>query len=476
MCKLKIGLVGAMQYNFLGCKEQLFDNSVKELKCLSEKLGFDFYYYPDFVITGDDARKAKKAVEAEGVDFLLIQNTTFAAGDVIITLAKTNAYIGLWGLPENPGKSVFIDSVNSFCGINMYSSIVANYLKDYSIKYKWFYGYADQELFIKRFEVSARALAAIKKMKNSRVALIGGIAPAFNDLYFDERLGQKRLGIEIERNHEFSEIKDRAYSYKESELEAAFGTITCGYKCIKDASKESLEKNARFYKAYIDFCSEYRYDALGISCWPKMQTEAHGMSCSIIGKLNQNGIPAACEGDLPGAVSMLMLKYITEQPATLMDLSGFDEDDETVFMWHCGPSPECYANDNGVKLTYSNQPTATKDFNRVGLLHDMVFKPQAVTFMRFAGEWDGMFLADGNIINTPKNSFEGSRGWVGGLRLNRENISVRDFINTILVQGFQHHYPMMSGDITKELMEIAAWLDLKHVEAVGYQDFLQNKK
>lgn len=471
--KLKVGLVGVTQANFQGNKEKIFTDSVHFLKDYSGKLGFDFYHYPEFVVTGEDADQVKKAVESERVDFLLVQSTTFAAGEIINRLARASTFLGLWAIPETSFTgSNFCESTNSFCGVNMYVSIISNYLKDYSIKYKWFYGYTDHELFKKRFEITIRALTAIKKLKNSKVALIGGIAPGFNDLYFDERQGQKRLGIEIQRNHEFSEIKEKAHAYKDVEIKTIMEELMCGYNCTPDVSKESLNMHARYYKAYSDFTREYGYDALGISCWPKIQDE-NVLACSIIAKLNQNGIPAACEGDLPGAVSMLLQRYITEQPTTLLDLSGIDEEDQSVLMWHCGPSPECYANCDGSSLTYSYQPTDRTNIKKIGLISNMVFKPQNVTFMRITGEWDRMFLLDGKVMEGMKDSPNGSRGWISNLRLNRNAISVRDLMNTILVQGFQHHYPMMSGDITEELMEVAAWLDITMIEKVEYQNYLQ---
>lgn len=480
MNNLKIGFVGTTQTNFggglAGGKEKLFNQSVEALRLLSVKYGFELYVYNEMLVTDGDAIKAKKVLEAEKVDFLLIQNTTFSAGEIIIRLAKINAFIGLWALPEILSDgSVFVDSINSFCGMNMYSSIIANYLKDHSIKYKWFYGSHDSQQFGRRFEITIKALTAIKKLRNSRVALVGGIAPGFNDLYFDERIAQKKLGVEIQRNNEFSEIKERALKYKDSEIVKAKEVTTCGYKCISDASKESLDIHARFYKAYYDFCMDYKYDALGVSCWPKIQDENKCLACSIIGKLNQNGIPAACEGDLPGAVSMLLQKYLTEQPTTLMDMSGFDEDDQTVLMWHCGPSPEYYADSNGSVMTYSRQPSSPTSIKVIGLINDLVFKPQRLTFTRFAGEWDEILILDGKATDKPKKSYKGSRGWIGDLRLNRQEISVKDLVNTILVQGFQHHYPMVAGDITEELLEVAAWLDLKPIQVVGYENYLQNK-
>ena len=228
-----------------------------------------------------------------------------------------------------------------------------------------------------------------------------------------------------------------------------------------------------YYQAYYDFAKEYRYDALGISCWPKIQKDT--LACPIIAKLNQNGIAAACEGDLPSAVSMLLLQYLAQAPAALMDMTAFDENDQTILMWHCGPAAECYADDMGVQLTYSEQPDAAGRVARLGLINDLVFKPQHLTFMRITGEWDSMLLLDGKAFGKEKPSPAGSRGWIGGLRLNRKKIDVIDFVNTIFVQGFQHHYPMVAGDITEELMETAAWLGLTHVPAVVYENYLQTQ-
>jgi len=473
MSKLKIGLVGSMQINFPGDKKKHFNRSITELVGLSKELGFDFYYYPELVISKHDAEKAKKAIEAQCVDFLLIQNTSFAAGSVITILAKTNAFIGLWSIPEsNYGGQV---PLNSFCGTNMFSSIISNYLKGYAIKYKWFFGFADNKLFIERFKITVKALTVIKKMKNSAVALIGGIAPGFDDLYFDERLGQKRFGLDIQRNHEYSELRNMAKSYKLSELDLFLELVTDGYKSCKEASKEDIELNARFYKAYIEFANKYNYDALAISCWPKFQDEFNSVSCSILGKLNQNGIPAACEGDLPGAVSMLLLKYLSEQPTTLMDLIAFDEKDESVLLWHCGPSAECFANEDGVCLKYYIQNTEDGKGNPQGMINDLVIKPGIATIMRITGEWDKIFLSDGKFLDNKKESYKGSRGWFYDLKLNRKKINVLDFINTILAQGFQHHYPIVFGDLTEELMEIAAWLDLKPIQTVKYENYLQNQ-
>jgi len=477
MDKLKVGFIGTSQLSFPGDKEGQFRRSVNELNDFSEKFGFDLYIYNDTVIEESDAEKAVKAVEDNGVDFLLVQCTSFSGGFLTPVLAKVkNAYLGLWAVPESTRNGPV--PFNSFCSVNMSASIIGHYLKEYKIPFKWFYGNAGNDLFDKRLEVTIRALTAIKNIRKSKVALIGGIAPGFNDLYFDERNILKTFeGLKINRLHEFSEIKDRAQGYKTIELAPIIKEMVSEAKGVHTKSEHLLETNARIYKAYKDFLAEYGYSGLAISCWPKFQSEFKFSVCSVVAKLNDEGTIAACEGDLPSAVSMLFLKYLGNGETMLMDFSDFDESDETILLWHCGPASKRFCSDKGFTLgiNYHALPHEKgKKLNGCGIVRDMVFKPEHVTIARITGEGNKFFLAEGDFIDYEKKSFFGSRGWMGNLKLNGENISVRDFVNTVLVQRFQHHYPIISGNYSNEVMEAAAWLGMDFVNKVKYQEFMQN--
>lgn len=478
MLKLKVGLVGTSQKSFPGDREKQFARSVSEMEKLAQELDFELYVVKDTVVTQDDAKRAIKEIEDNSVDFLLVQNTTFSGGFLAPVLARVkNAYLGLWAIPEETDKGPV--PFNSFCSVNMYSSIIGHYLKEYNIPFKWFYGNSDNELFDRRFRVTISALTAIKNIRNSKVALIGGIAPGFDDLYFDERKIEKVFGgLEINRLHEFSEIRDMALSYKQTDIEPLLNEYVdeaCG---IHKKSEALLETSMRFYKAYRDFVRENSYNALAVSCWPKFQQEFNLSICSVVAKLNDDMIPVACEGDLPSAISMLILMYLSGKSPALMDMSAFDEEDETVLMWHCGPAPKNLSGEKGFTLgvNYHALPHEKgKAPNCCGVVRDMTFKPQHVTIGRIAGEGEKLFIAEGDFIDREKNSYCGSRGWLGNLELNGEHIAVRDFVNTVLVRKFQHHYPLVPGRLTDELKEMGAWLGMELLEKAPYTNYLQGK-
>jgi L-fucose isomerase-like protein len=473
MKKLKVGLVGLMHRNFTGDKEGQYNRSVKEMQELSKELDFEFYYVKNGIITDDEAWEARKEMEAQKVDLLMIQSTSFAAGTLISILARIDAYIGLWSVPEpaKEGKLQF----NSFCGVNMNASIIGEYLKEYDIPFKWFYGNKEDKFFINRFRITIKSLTAIKNLKSAKVALIGGIANGFDNQYFDERKLEKRFGTKLYRNHEFSEIKDRALSYKTEDVIDVIKRMENDSCSISKLAKENLEKSARVFQALADFKKENNYEAIAVSCWPKFRLEMEMVACSTIGQLNYENMVTACEGDVYGMITMLAMRYMSDLPTLLMDLSDLDENDNSVLMWHCGIGCKNLAYQGKVWMEpHCNPgPLPGKGMVLAAPVSEMVYAKQKATTARFTKEGDELFLLTGEFNNPDKPSFDGSRGWLGDLHLNGEPIGVIDLMNTIIVQQMQHHYAVASGDLHEEMLEVAAWLGIKPVEKVPYKNYLQ---
>ena len=474
--KLKIGLAGASQLSFPGDKPALFNASVEYMQELADKLEIELCVLRTTIVTPEEAQSARAYFEEEKVDFLLLQCTTFSAGTLVPVLFKNAPYrIGIWALKEPTRDGVLM--LNSFCSINMYSGIIKTYLKEYGTTAKWFFGDPGDAGLSRRLEVTLSALGAIKKLCNARIGLIGGIAPGFDDLYFDERKLERRFpGLHLNRLHEFGDISSMADAYPEEEISEEVRKITGDAHLINQDSIDLIGLNVRFYKAYKQLIAENGYDALAISCWPKFQEQYRYSICSVVGMLNDDMIPAACEGDVFGAVSMLILQTLVGRPTTLVDLVAVDEEDQSVEVWHCGPSAKEFAHERQYDLSvnYHGLPqTPGEPINSCGVTRDMVFAPGAVTSLRLSGEADEMFIFSGHIPEEDKPSFNGCRGWIGDLALNGEKITLPDFINTIMVQGLSHHYTLAYGDCTDEASEMSAWLGLSRIQKIPYRNYLQ---
>lgn len=490
--KIKVGMIGTSQLSFPGPKQKIYAEMAEQMKVNAKEMGFDIFIWGKQVITETDAAEAVEAMEKEKIDFLLVLNVSYSAGFLVPILYRIKgAAVGIWSIPEPQEGPVMF---NSFCSNNMYQAINDKYLKDYGIKSKWFFGYADDMRFKNRLSVTVKALATIKKLKTSRVALIGGFAPGFYDLYFDERSVFSKLdGIYINRLHEYDEIIKRAEKVTDSDVEkqmAILDNVSCADMSVyAETLKKSGLKMAnndfklrpfsiRMYLAYKRFAEEFGYDALAISCWPKFQDDYKYSVCSAIGMLNDEKIVAACEGDLMSAVSMLALQEMSGDSVTLMDFSAFDEKDDSVLLWHCGPSSKKFCENNGYCLShnFSGMAHGKGLVCGTGIVRDMEFDSGKASVFRFSGDMEKHLNLTGDFMGKGKPSNCGCRGWLKNLKLNGKQIGALDFTNTILSGGFEHHYAVATGDYGDEIAEMNKWLGIKSIKKISYENYLQNKE
>ncbi|MDR0720437.1 MAG: hypothetical protein LBF78_12440, partial [Treponema sp.] len=136
MEKLRVCAASTIQTSFWGSGQAEFLKvHITRLKELEDSLGFRLFWIDRPI--SDQAEAAKAAAEARdrGADFLLVQSTTFASGGTIIPFAQSGIPLGIWGIPEITDTGAI--PYNSFCGLNMYASIIRQYLGK-NIPYKWF--------------------------------------------------------------------------------------------------------------------------------------------------------------------------------------------------------------------------------------------------------------------------------------------------------------------------------------------------
>jgi len=471
MAKLKVGLVGICYPNFDALRLGVYRKSVDGMKALSAALGFELVAVPNEVQSADDAQRAAASLESAGVDFVLIQASSFALGDAILPLANLDARQGLWFLPEPAFEGNI--PLNSLTGFNLFASIMRRHPKESARPFKWFYGMPDDPQFRRRLEITVRALDALKQLKSARIGLIGDIAPTFFDLAYDAEAIAERLGVRVEVEP-LDRVFKRAGRYLEEEARNEAAAMSLRAADVQVTS-DWMTRTARVALALQDVAREGRYDALAVRCWPEFQSELGGIApCAAIAWLNEKGLPVACEGDVPGAVSMLAAYHVSRVPVTMTDLVALTEKASLVHLWHCGPGPVSWADDIGQALTY--HPTLDRasppDAPRHGVSSDLVFAPGPITIVRFSKDAANLLVMSAEVVKGPSRGYVGSRGWAGNLSMNGEPVSVPDLIETIAYYGLEHHYPLARGQWTDAFREIAAWAGIRVLSKVSYRDYL----
>jgi L-fucose isomerase-like protein len=471
MKKLKVGFAAGFMDGFSTVGLDLFARYRKELDRLSESLGIETVHFEKPMLTVKEAKRIRTELDEREVDFLLLFIPAYIIGDQVYEVMKARAAVGLWAIAEPRDEGPM--PLASFVNLSQNASIARNYFKGGGRKAKWFFGPMDGPLFKPRFDITVRVLRAIKNLRDARVAQIGKLADGHINHYNDVRDIYRRLGVDVTREYEVEDIIAKGEEIPADRVHGELKRLeeTTDRKSI---GVSKIEDSVRMYLAIRDICEHEDYRAVAFSCWPKLMPLKGMTGCLVNALLNNAGYPAGCEADVLSTVSMLLLHYLTGKSTVVMDLPSFDTGDNTLQLWHCGTSPFDMADAGGVKLEhhYFADYTSDERLKDVGPVTDVIFRQADVTVFRITGESDCFYYFTGRTFNEGKKTFNGSRGWVRDLHFNGEPVEVLDLVNTMLVNGLPHHYPVVLEDVGGCLEELAYWLELKRVRKVPYRDYL----
>ncbi|HON41694.1 MAG TPA: hypothetical protein PLM74_01000 [Bacillota bacterium] len=122
--------------------------------------------------------------------------------------------------------------------------------------------------------------------------------------------------------------------------------------------------SARIYLGLRRIVQEYHLDAVAVHCF-SLLTPLANTACYALARLNDEGVPATCEADIPSCLTMLFMWYLTSQPSFLANPSSIDLRTGTVVFTHCTiPTTMCtryslrshYESNLGVGITGELEP------------------------------------------------------------------------------------------------------------------------
>ena len=470
---LKIGFVGTAISPYYAEEQEVRKNSEVHLKKILENFDVELISFHKTIFSKDDSVEAENLLKNK-VDFLLIQTSSCSSGEQLYPLCNISSKIGVWAVPDIEKEGGV--KLHSLVSTSHYLGIIKKTLSKRKIKTKWFYNYADTDEFKNKFLITVKSLIAQKKLKQSRIGLIGGISPGFDNMIVDNDKIKQNIGTIIDEAT-ILELVDKAKNFKQSIIDEEIKKIKNAATDITVSDDDSFNKVTRVYFALKQMREENNWDSLAVQCWSQFQ-ELYGIApCMAYGWMgSEDGIAVSCEGDVQGAISMLLLNYIsnTEKSSTLLDLATFDREADAVLMWHCGVSPRHFANEDGIKWV-DHSTLGRKTEKKYGVAGDQVFKAQSSTTAYLGNNAGRLLILNSEIFNHTNKGYDGTRGWFKETKLNRLNISAENLINTLNMIGHEHHYAVGQGNHSKELLEFAAWNDLKLIDEIPLVDYISPK-
>jgi L-fucose isomerase-like protein len=413
------------------------------------------------------AETAIAEIAAAGpIDLLLILQVTFTDASMTVKLAgDSKVPVAIWALPE-PRLGGRL-RLNAFCGINL----AAHALGKAGVAHGALYARPDAPGLTAslkalaapaRIPASRAALAAagddaaaeraLAAVRGAKIGVVGRHPDGFDTCEYDDALLAKLLDARVE-THSLDELFAKARGTDTARVAGVRARAAESLAGLDAVNQEQLDKSLRVFCGLQDIQRASGAKGLAVRCWPEMFTEYGCAACGPMAMMNAERVPSACEADVNGALSQLIMQELAGEPAWMADLVDLDTADDTAVIWHCGLAPLSMRDP-------AAQAEATIHTNRkMPLLHQFPIKPGRITLTRIsqARNRTKLMVAGAEVIRAPM-AFTGTSGVI---RFDRPAAQVFD---TIMAEGLEHHFALAYGDHRGALRAIARRLDLPLLE------------
>lgn len=445
---------GSMRLGFVCLARKAFDHAMarsmaEEARSRLLGLAGNLVVPQDWMI--ESLKQAAAAVEdfqTGHVDAVLILCGTFASAELVLHIVEQlGVPLIIWTVPE-PDLGDYLH-LNSLVGGNAITSA----LYKLGHPYRFYYHSVDDERFYEALGRYLRVLGLARAIRAARIGVLGGRPAGFQDIVFDELFLRRKIGFQL---HMIELVDVIARSNRVSE--EASGDLARKWQSeysMAGPTSEELVTMGRLYRALKDLSEENQLDVLAVRCLPEIWEQLGITPCAALSVLTDEGLPASCEADVLGAATMYIHRWLSGGEAPFIsDLISIDAARNRGRLWHCGLAPACMAADRS-KVCLSRHYT-----RKTGVTMEFSLKPGPITLSRLdvIGQECRMLIASGSVTGEDIKL----KGSVADVTF-KENVVA--LLDTIVNQGFPHHFTMTYGDITEELKDLCGLMDIRVVTA-----------
>lgn len=442
---------------------------------LLDQCGYALCGPRNLLFDGDAASAAIDDLAQQRPDLILVLQVTFTDAASIEELAgKTERPLLIWSVPEPRDGGRL--RLNSFCGLNLASHSLGLHKRNFG----WLYCAPESKDALSQLKGlllgergtahiapisaqqafpgvqpaatgdtdSSNAARALDALKSKTIARIGEHPAGFSTCRYNADQLQKQTGIKVEE-HSIDMLFNKARQENDEQAAAIRAQVSQQVTGLDDVDQPQLTKSLKLCGALQTLTEESGYDAFALRCWPETFTEYGGAVCAAASMLGEKQVPCACEADVYGSVTQLLLQEISSQPVFLVDLVDVDVEDNTAVVWHCGQAPLSMCAEN-------SQAHATIHTNRkMPLLYEFPLRAGTVTLLRWSQARGVQQLIIGTAQMLERDmSFTGTSGV---LEFSDPAAAV---LERVISSGLEHHVALVYGDYSEDLAQVASLADL----------------
>ena len=205
----------------------------------------------------------------------------------------------------------------------------------------------------------------------------------------------------------------------------------------KGFNKKSIEGALKIYSGFKAIVNKYKFDGITVRCFDLLEIYKN-TGCLGLSLLNDEGIMAGCEGDVPALISMTILHLLTDEPVFMANPSSIDIDKNEIILAHCT-----------LPLNMPDEFYLKTHFESgigVGIKGDI--REGEATIFKLSGDGKEYFVSGGEIVeNLSKENLCRTQ-----IRL-RMNEDVKYFLQN----SIGNHHLICRGDNSKLVREFFEW-------------------
>lgn len=399
---------------------------------------------------GKQADAAVAKLKKQDFDLLIVCVAGWIPSWAVIRVIEpfTHLPMLLWGLSGYRDGARFVTTADQ-AG----TTALRKPMADMQFRFKYLANRLGEPAPLEQITSFARACAAVKRIRVAKIGMAGYRDMRLYGTLYDGVSLKARIGPEIE-HFDMLEIYQYMDSLRKADIAGAIRNARRNWTFLREPKPETLRNTARFYLALKRKIEERHYDGISYSdvdgVKKLMKFAPAGALTLLHDDLDICSIP---ENDAMGAVTQLMVKFLTGQPAAYLEFYEFTAQGALMGV------PD-YVPGGIVDGKVTVIPKAFGSFGE-GLLNVSKLKTGKITIARlgYGGDGYSVHVATGTAGTPP--AWE-EAGWsrpapqLPGLAIELD-CDHEGFIQNVLGQ----HYIIAYGDIRPEISDFCSLLQIK---------------
>ena len=200
---------------------------------------------------------------------------------------------------------------------------------------------------------------------------------------------------------------------------------------------KSIDGALKIYNGLKAIVNKYKVDGITVRCFDLLKIYKN-TGCLGLSLLNDEGIVAGCEGDIPALISMVILHYLTDEPVFMANPSSIDIDKNEIILAHC-TLPLNMPDEFYLKTHFESG---------LGVGIKGVIREREATIFKLSRDGKEYFVSGGEIIENLNNE---------NLCRTQIRFKMNESVKYFLQNSLGNHHLVCKGDHSELIREFFKW-------------------